>query len=285
MTDVSEEIFLQKLYEVVHKLSGISKTQSYRFKREWDEHLKRLNEKPHLIRPILVEKDRFLTDIDYRIQVLDNVRLSFEDAFNSIKSLLSTLYNLYFKDPELFKGEYSEQDQVILKYLVAKKILGDLFQYNQLDHDTVPLKYNVMARSYFTIKLKGMRDTEVLDSLKKIKLELSLPDLKKIMEEIIEDGLLNRETKGRYFYYHLEKELELSDKGKIHFQQTLSSLIDWPTQLWRSFYNVREINVTVNNEAKDSEMLNKILIRAATQGYIASHYVFTSLVEYYQKIK
>jgi len=37
MTEVSEEEFLIKLLDVVHKLSNIAKTQSYRFKKKWDE--------------------------------------------------------------------------------------------------------------------------------------------------------------------------------------------------------------------------------------------------------
>jgi len=285
MTNVSEEVFLNKLYDVVQKLSGISKTQSYRFKKEWDQYLRPIKENPHIIRSIPVEKDKFLNDIDYRIEILNIVAQSFDDAFNTIKTLLSTLYNSYFKGSKLFKNDYSEQDQLILKYFIASKILGELFQYNQLDHDTVPLKYNIMARSYFTIKLKGIRDTEIMDNLKKIEIKLPLPKVKKLMEEIVKDGLISKKKKGRYLYYNLLKEMELSEEGKRKYQQTLRSLIDWPTQLWRSYYNIREINVSVDTKTKHSDFLNKVLSRAATQGYIASNYVFKNLVEYYTKVK
>jgi len=285
MTNVSEEVFLNKLYDVVHKLSGISKTQSYRFKKEWDQYLRQIKENPHIIRSIPIEKEKFLKDIDYRIEILNTVALSFDDAFNTIKTLLSTLYNSYFKDSKLFKNDYSKQDQLILKYIIATKILGELFQYNQLDHDTVPLKYNIMARSYFTIKLKGIRDTEIMDNLKKIEIKLPLTKIKKIMEEIVKDGIINKKRKGRYLYYNLQKELELSEGGKRKYQQTLRSLIDWPTQLWRSYYNIREINVSVSINTKHSDFLNQILSRAATQGYIASNYVFKNLIEYYTKVK
>ncbi|MFX1587345.1 MAG: hypothetical protein ACFFC1_04250 [Promethearchaeota archaeon] len=285
MTNVNEELFLNKLYEVVYKLSGISKTQSYRFNKEWEECLSSLNQKPHLVRPITVQKDKFLNDINYRIEVLNTVKQSFEDGFHSIKTLLHTLYHIYFEKSELFKNNYSKEDQLILKYYVAKKILGDLIQYNALDHETVPLKYNILARNYTMMKFKELRDTEILDNLKKIKIELTLAQLKKIMKEIMNDNLIIKTSRGRYLYYRLSKELELSKEGENYYKTTLRSLVEWPTLFWRSYYNIRELNVTVDQDCKDPEFLNKVLLKAATQGYIASHYVFKNLIQYYERFK
>ncbi len=285
MTNVNEEVFLNKLYEVVYKLSTIAKTQSYRFKKEWDENLESLKEKPHLIRQIPREKERFLTDIDYRIKILNIVKLTFEDGVNSIKSLLNALYNSYFNDSDIFTSSFTEQDQITLKYLVAKEILGNLIQYNQLDHKTVPLKYNILARSYLLIKFKGQRDTEILENLKKINIDLKLSKLNKIMKEIISDGFLNKTKKGRYLYYHLQQELDLSEEGKKTYNQTIRPLVDWPTLFYRSYYNVRELNVTVDGDVKYPEYLNKVLLKAATQGYLACHYIFNNLIKYYEKLK
>ena len=285
MTNVNEEVFLNKLYEVIFKLSIIAKTQSYRFKKEWDENLEPIKEKPHLVRQIPVEKERFLTDIDYRIKILNIVKLTFEDGVHSIKSLLNALYNSYFNDSDIFTSSFTEQDQITLKYLVAKEILGNLIQYNQLDHKTVPLKYNILARTYFLIKFKGQKDTEILENLKKINIQLKLSKLKKIMEEIISDGFINKTKKGRYLYYHLQQELDLSEEGKKTFNQTIRPLVDWPTLFYRSYYNVRELNVTVDGDVKYPDYLNKVLLKAATQGYLACHYIFNNLVRYYEKLK
>jgi len=285
MTNVNEEVFLNKLYEVIFKLSTIAKTQSYRFKKEWDENLESLKEKPHLVRQIPREKEKFLTDIEYRIKILNTVKLTFEDGVNSIKSLLNALYRSYFDDSDIFTSSFTEQDQIILKYLVAKEILGNLIQYNQLDHKTVPLKYNILARTYLLIKFKGQRDTEILENLKKINIKLKLPKLKKIMEEIISDGFINKTKKGRYLYYHLQQELDLSEEGKKTFNQTIRPLVDWPTLFYRSYYNVRELNVTVDGDCKYPDYLNKVLLKAATQGYLACHYIFNNLVRYYEKLK
>jgi len=285
MTNVNEEVFLNKLYDVVYKLSTIAKTQSNRFKKEWDENFESLKEKPHLIRPIPVEKERFLTDIKHRIKILNTVKLSFEDGVHSIKSLLNALYSSYFNDSDIFTSSFTEQDQITLKYLVAKEILGNLIQYNQLDHETVPLKYNILARTYLLIKFKGQRDTEILENLKKINIQLKLPKLKKIMKEIISDGFLNKTKKGRYLYYHLQQELDLSEEGKKTFNQTIRPLVDWPTLFYRSYYNVRELNVTVDGDCKYPDYLNKVLLKSATQGYLACHYIFNNLVRYYEKLK
>ena len=284
MTKLDEEGFLNKLYEVVFKLSGISKTQSYRFKKEWDENLKQLNKKPHLVRQIPVEKDKFLQDIEYRIKVLDEVRLSFEDGFHSIKSLLTTLFQLYFNDSKQFKEDFSNHDQLLLKYFVAKKILGDLVQYNQLDHESVPLKYNLIARNYIRIKLNGLREKEILENLKRVKIDITLPSLRKFLKEIIKDGIIKRTKKKQLIYYITDKELELSETGNKKYNQSLRPLVEWPTLFWRSYYNIRELNVSVEGNHKYPELLNKILEKAATQGYVASHYVFKNLVKYYEKI-
>ncbi len=285
MTNVNEEVFLNKLYDVVYKLSTIAKTQSYRFKKEWDENLDSLKEKPHLVRQIPVKKEKFLTDIEYRIKILNTVKLTFEDGVHSIKSLLNALYSSYFNDSDIFTSSFTEQDQITLKYLVAKEILGNLIQYNQLDHKSVPLKYNILARTYLLIKFKGQRDTEILENLKKINIKLKLSKLKKIMEEIISDGFINKTKKGRYLYYHLQQELDLSEEGKKTFNQTIRPLVDWPTLFYRSYYNVRELNVTVDGDCKYPDYLNKVLLKAATQGYLACHYIFNNLVRYYEKLK
>ncbi|MFW9823043.1 MAG: hypothetical protein ACFFE4_08920 [Candidatus Thorarchaeota archaeon] len=285
MTEVSEEEFLKKLLDVIHKLSNIVKTQSYRFKSKWDEYLKPLNDKPYIVRQIPLDKEKFLSDINYRIDVLKNVENAVVDGFHSIKSLLETLYGIYFES-NLFKSEFSEEDQLILKYLVAKQILGNLIQYNKMDHESVPIKYNIMARNYTLIKLKGQKDTEVLDNLKKLNIkDLKLVDLNKIMNEVKSDGIISIKKQGNNDFYELNKEIELSSEGKKRYIQVLQPLVDYPTGFWRSFYNIRELNVIIDESSSHQETLNKILVKSATQGFGPTHYVFNNLVKYYEDIQ
>ncbi|MHA2282244.1 MAG: hypothetical protein ACXAC5_15485 [Promethearchaeota archaeon] len=285
MTEVTEEEFLNKLLDVVHKLSSIAKTQSYRFKKKWDEYLKPMNNKPHIVRQIPLDKNKFLSDIDYRIKVLKNVENAVVDGFHSIKSLLETLYGIYF-DSELFKKDFSEEDQLVLKYLTAKHILGNLIQYNKMDHESVPMKYNIMARNYTLIKLKGQTDTEILDNLKKLNItEIKKAELNIIMKEVKSEGIITIKKKGKKDFYELSKELELSPKGKKHYNQVLQPLVDYPTGFWRSFYNIRELNVTPDENCTHQDFLMKVLTKCATQGYGPTHYVFKNLVKYYEKLK
>jgi len=285
MTNVSGEEFLNKLYTVAYKLYTIANTQSYRFKKEWDENFTSLKEKPHLVRYIKVEKEKFVTNIDYRIEALNTIKFSFEDGIQSIKSLLTALYNSYFKNSKIFISNFNEEDRTILKYLVAKEILGNLIQYNQLDHESVPLKYNIFARNYLLIKFKGQKTTEIRDNLKKINIQLKANQLRTYMHEIYLDGFITKRKKGKYLSYSLKKELELSEESKKAYNQTIRSLVDWPTLFYRSYYNIRELNVTVDDDSKHVEFLNNVLQKAATQGYTACHDVFENLVKYYEKLK
>ncbi len=286
MTKVSQEEFLIKLFEVIRKLSSIAKTQSPRFLKKWEEYLKNINDKPHAVRHVSLDKDYFLKDIDYRISALKTVEQSLVDGFYSIKKLLNALYGYYF-DSELFKDIFSEEDQIILKYLVAKEILGNLIQYNKMDHETVPLKFNIIARNYSLLKIldQGQEDTEVLDNLKKLNIDMGKPKLNEIMQEIEKDGIITIIKKGKDYVYKLKKELKLSKEGTKQYQQSLQSLIEWPTQFWRSYYNIRELNVTLDKDCYHHDFLSKVLAKTATQGYSATQYVFKNLIKYYEKIK
>ena len=288
MTEVSEEEFLNKLLEVVHKLSNIVKTQSYRFKKKWDDYLKPINENPYVVRQIPLDKEKFLNNIEYRIKVLKNVEQAIVDGLYTIKSILQTFYDTYF-DSTLFKKDFSKEDQLILKYFIAKQILGNLIQYNKIDHESVPMKYNIIARNYTIIKLKGKKgqtDKEILSNLKKLNIkDLNLPNLEKIMEEVEDDGIVSITKKGVENFYEIKNALELSTEGKKHYSNVLAPIVDWPTGFWRSFYNIRELNVTPDESCAHQDFLDKTLTKSATQGYSPAHYVFKNLVKYYEKIK
>jgi len=155
-----------------------------------------------------------------------------------------------------------------------------------LEHESVPLKYNIIARNYLLIKMNGQIDSEILENMKKLQMkDITLAKINKLMEEVEAEGLVTKLKKGENFFYELKKELKLSEKGEKYYEQTLYPLVEWPTQFWRSFYNIREINVTVDKDAPHHEFLNKILSRSATQGYGPCDFVFKNLIKYYEEIK
>ena len=285
MTSVTEKEFVEKLYEVVYKLSSIGGSQNYRFKTKWDEYLGSFG-KPHLVRPINLEKSKFINDLDYRISVLKTVEQALVDGFYTIKTLLQVLYNLYFNDSELFKSDFSKEDQTILKYLVAKEILGNLIQYNRLDNESVPIKYNIIARNYVMMKLREINDEEVYHNVLKLNIKTVDPSkLNSIMEEIEKDGIISIVQKDNHPVYKVKSNLKLSKEGKERYHDKLETLTAWPTQFWRSMYNVRELNVTPDDNCKHKGFLQKVLSKSATQGFSPAYYVFQNLVKYYEKIK
>ena len=287
MTTVTGKEFLTKLMNVVKKLEVLANTQGYRFKTKWKEYLNPVNDKPHLVRQIKLDKEKFIEDIEYRIKILKEVEQAFADGFHTIKSLLKTLYSSYFQDNcKLFIKNYSKEDQLILKYYVAREILGNLVQFNQSEHESVPLKYNIIARNYLLIKMNGQIDSEILENMKKLQMEnITLENVNNLMEEVEAEGLVTKSKKGENYFYELKKELKLSEEGEKYYEQTLYPLVEWPTQFWRSFYNIREINVTVDTDTPHHEFLNKILSRSATQGYGPCTAVFKNLIKYFEEIK
>ena len=169
--------------------------------------------------------------------------------------------------------------------MAAKEILGNLIQYNLIDHETVPLKYNILARNYVMMKLQGISPTEIQTNMKKLQIDIERPVINKLMKEIEDDSLISIKKKGKGFNYELNKELILSPQGEKQFISTIQPLISWPTQFWRSFYNVRELNITPNNTFQYRDFLVKVLAKSATQGFSAIQFVFKNLIKYYEKIK
>lgn len=286
MTELSEKAFVVKLLDVSKKIASIANSQSARFKQKWEKYLLPINNKPYLIRmvPQPIEQEKFYKSLDYRIEILNIIEKALVDGYYLIKNLLSTLYYQYFNNSPLFIHDFSKKDQTMLKYLVAKEILGNLIQYNKIDNETVPLKYNIMARNYLIMKLQGIDLEEILDSLKKLNRNVSREEVIKAMEDIKFDGLINIESKEGTFFYTLREQLNLSNEGENTYNHKLRSLVEFPTQFYRSFYNIRELNITPSKDVKFRDFLTLVLSKAATQGFQATHFVFKNLITYYEKI-
>ncbi|MBY8983054.1 MAG: hypothetical protein KGD57_08905 [Candidatus Lokiarchaeota archaeon] len=285
MTELSKKEFLNRLLEKIKKLSSIAKTQTFRFQQKWNDFLDKTDIKPHLVRNIPIEEEKFLNDIDYRISTLKLVSQAITDGFYTIKSLIEALYKSYFNS-NMFKQQYSEEDQLKVKYIVAKEILGNLIQYNKLDHETIPLKYNVIARNYTLLKLKVQSDKSIIDNMNKIfNNELNLGQIQSVLKEVEADGIISIEQQNDENFYKLKNELKLSEEGEKSYTQSIYQLIIWPTNFWRSFYNIRELNITPGQDIEDRDFLQTVLSRSATQGFGPTDYVFKNLIKYYEKIK
>ena len=125
---------------------------------------------------------------------------------------------------------------------------------------------------------------DIMDDFHKLNKNIELSYMIKIMEEIRDEGIINIEKEGDEYIYTLNKELKLSEEGQKQYVGTLRPIVDWPTHLWRSFYNIRELNLTVAESCQYDDFLCKILSKAATQGFGPAYYVFQNLVKYYEKV-
>jgi hypothetical protein len=116
----------------------------------------------------------------------------------------------------------------------------------------VPLKYNVLARNYYSMMnlgnkegQKGLNDATILENMRKIKEDLELNDLKIILDEIMEEGFLEKIIHGNYFRYTLNSELTLSEKAMVVYRQTIEPSVKWPILFWDDYFNIRELNFRV----------------------------------------
>ncbi len=280
---MDEKNFLVKLFDVLLKINLIGATRYYHFLN----YLKPITEElPQFTRVSITgeSKEQFLRDIDYRIKLLKITSKSIVDGLNLIKFLLRALYRSYLNDSDLLQTDFQEQDREILKYLVAKEILGDLFQYVQIDNKTVPLKYTLIATNFYLLKLKGLHDIEILKNMKKVypNLNLNLKRIREFMEIIEKDGIVEKIKIQDSCIYKLKNHLELSEEGKRKYDQVLKYLIRWPTLFYREFFDIRELNVSVNETFKNSDQISQILKFSAIQGFQSASYVFENLAGYYE---
>lgn len=251
----------------------------------------RVVDQPHIVRDIPLDGQQFLDDIDYRIHVLKNVKKAIVDGLYNIRSILRAFYDNYFNS-NLFENDFSTKDQIILRYLVAKEILGNLFEYNRIDHKSVPLKYNILARNYSNLISASMHhrgsvtDNEILVTLNTINIEDSeLADISNLMQEIKDDGIIQIIIRDKEHHYEINRPLELSPEGKEHYGIFLCPIVDWPTGFWESFYNIRELNLVPDENVQHRDFLLETLFRTATQGYSSVHFVFKNLIKYYKMIR
>lgn len=278
------DIFLKKLYEVIYKLSAFSKTQFPRFTKLWNIYFFKSKINPHIPRQIKLNKEKFLTDNEYKAQILRITENAIVDIFYSIRSIVEALYNKIFPNPDLFLKDFSEDDQKILPYLCAKDLYGKLLEFLKLEHNITSTKYLIIGKNYLLLKLNGMSNAEILNSLEKSEISIKYYKLNKIMQEIEGERIIKVERKGRTKIYTLNKDLVLSSDGQKKYNQFFYPLLEWSTQIWRSFYNIRELNITPPSEYKWRSYLEKVLPRSATQGFNATHYVMKNLAKYYEML-
>jgi hypothetical protein len=276
--------FLKILYDVASKLANLMKTQSPRFVHLWEEYISKINPNPHIPRLIPFDKEKFLNDDEYKATTLRITEGAIVDLFYAIKSIADAIFTQYFRDSELFLSDFSEEDRKILPYLCAVELHGKLLEFLMLEHKNIPLKYIILGKNHQMLNIKGITLAEALNSLKKSEIEIEISDLKRVLDELEQEGIIQGSGEGDEREYTMKIALELTPEGNAKYKEFIYPLLNWSVLNWRSFYNIRELNVTPPDDYKWLSYLTKVLPRAATQGFRAAHYVIKNLAKYYEMV-
>ncbi|MHA1727685.1 MAG: hypothetical protein ACTSWY_03020 [Promethearchaeota archaeon] len=255
---------------------------------------------PHRIRDFKPNKLRFFENDDYKIKILHEFEISVVDGYYCIKSIVSTLFNNYFTNSELFLKDVDENDRIPMIYMAADTLIGSLLQFLSTEKEIVNIKYLVVVKNKSMLKLKGMFGGEILNNLRASGFKSDLEKIQKIMGELVELGYVEMRNvsknvlkigkemektgkKGQFFYKWI-KNFELSPEGQNFYKKNIHQVIVWAVQLWRSLYNIRELDVVIPEKYKFRTFLEKTVAKAATQGFMSSYWVVKNLQKYYKLV-
>lgn len=289
----SRDLFLDTLWEIIQKELSLIRTHFPRFEMLWNKYLYQIDPNPHRIRSFECDKDKFFSDNEYKIQTLSNLQLSLVDGYYTVKSIVLALYGKYFPSSELFLKSFNEIDRFPLRCIVSDMLIGSLSQFMQEQKDIVPIKFVVIALNKSMLKLKGMTDIKIFKKIDTNGFNISIEEVHEIMDELVEYDYIEKrkltpEELEKYgvgeFFYKLKEDFGLTREGEEFYKQNIYPSIEWAIQLWRSMYNVREINIAIPEFYKFREILEKAVSQAATQGFRSCYSVIKNIEEYYKTL-
>jgi hypothetical protein len=292
---LEKDLFIEILWEVIEKERNLIKTQWPRFLKIWNEYLVRLEPNPHKIRNYEVDKDAFFKSDIYKQEILTSLETSLVDGYYTIKSVVDTLFSKYFVDSEDFLNDIAEEDRVPFKFLTADVLIGSLLQFLSTEKEAVPIKYLIVAQNKSILRLKGRSDEQILDKLGSNGFTSSLEEVRQIMNELEKDGyIIKRDLSpsekikwktGSFMYsWNKENDFKLSPEGEKFYKSKIFPVLEWCVGLWRSMYNIREMDVEILDSYKWKSFLEKTVSKAATQGFMTTYWVIKNIKKYYEMI-
>lgn len=289
----ADDLFILTLWRIIKKEQTFIHSQMPRFSKLWSEHLEQVEPSPHKIREIQVLRENFFGSDQKKIIILRKLELSLVDGYYTVKSVVETLFGKYFQDSELFLSKFKEEDRIPAKYLAAEALLGALLQFISSEKESVPLKYLIIAKNRSMLKLKGLTDKKILLNINPEGSELERDKINDLMAELVQSGYVERTTvkangaqdlEGARYYYKWKKDFKLSTEGNYFYNSYINPIIAWTVQLWRSFYNIREIDVQIPENYKFRNFLMKTVAKAATQGFKSCYSVIKNIQTYYEMV-
>lgn len=287
------DLFLSTLWKIIKKDKTFIQSQMPRFTKLWGQHLAEIEPAPHTIREIPVSEEDFFESDQKKLIILRKLEISLVDGYYAVKSVVETLFRKYFQDSELFLSKFKEIDRIPAKNIAAEALLGALLQFVNSEPELVPLKYLIVAKNRSMLKLKGLTDKKLLLNVKPGGSELDRDKINDVMAELVLLGYVERTAvktngaqnlEGARYFYKWKKDFKLSSEGEIFYNSFINPIIAWTVQLWRSLYNIRELDVVIPENYKFRNFLTKTVATASTQGFKSSYSVIKNIQKYYELV-
>ena len=275
--------FLRTLIEVIGEQSATIKTQQPRLHRLIQESWSNLAIELPQIRPVEMDKTRFLADLPYRLEVVRSLQHAMNDGYFVIKAIVDALFNNYIQSGQVGQ-DFSEEDQIPVSFLISEILVGSLLQFVVMDKSPIPIGFIIIAKNKSMMKLKSLTISRITEDLARNSFNTSAEEVGQVLEEMCELGYIEKEldSKTGETAFKFVREFKLSPEGEKHFQKHVKPLLEWAVELWRSIYNIRSMDTPIPENYPHREFLQETVKRAATQGFASAYNVMENIGNYYQ---
>ena len=282
---ISTDNFLKTLLEIIREKSSIIKSQIPRLQKLWFQFWGNDQFELKTIRSVVFIEEKFITDLNYRIEVVRNLQYAMNDGFFVIKSIIEPIFNIYFNS-EFISKDFAIDDIVAVKLIISEILVGSLLQFIVLDKKSIPIHYIIVAKNKALMKLKALSIDRIVIDMEKNGFEVSHDFVKSIMNDMIELGYVSSEIEpdSGEIVYKFVKDFSLSETGQKIFNKKIKPLLEWTIALWRSLFNIRSLDTPIPIDYPHREFLEETVKRAATQGFLSAYNVMENIADYYELI-
>ncbi len=283
--NIPADKFLPILTEVVGRTASFLKTQVPRLSQLWTNFWRHFEPNPRGITQIPFDASQFEADLGYRLQTLQTLERAIVDGYHVERMIFATIFQKMLSSPDL--GNFlSAASLPVFGFKIAETLVASLGQFIALDPTILPARYVIVAKNKAMIRLRGMSDTQILESVAGSKITATLDEIRAVMSQLAQWGLIEvtREGNGVETYRNLQN-FTLEGDDEQFYASEVKPVLEWAVQLWRSFYNLRELNTPIAPDRPHASFLDKTVSRAATQGFQSAHFVVANLVKYYEMLQ
>jgi hypothetical protein len=282
-TSDRKDLFLKTLWDILNEQSVTIKTQLPRFQHLWSQYWNLPGVEFPEVRRVVLDRDRFLTDLPYRLECVRTLENAMTDAYFVIKAIITMLFRDYIDSGKIME-DFDPEDVRSVSFLIADQLVGSLLQFVSMEPMLIPIGFIVVAKNKAMMKLKGRTLSQIIDDLANNHLPANPEEIQGILQQMVEWGYLKIEydAEKQVERYLFIKDYTLSPSGTQKYTQKIKSIVEWAVELWRSLYNIRSIDTVIPEDYPFRDFLVETVKRAATQGYLTAHNVIENIGNYYQ---